>query len=455
LSKPVTARKLFGTDGIRGTANRPPMTAETALRLGLAAGGYFTRGDHRHRVVIGKDTRLSGYMLEPALTAGFVAMGMDVILLSPLPTPGVALLTRSLRADIGVMVSASHNPYQDNGIKLFGPDGYKLSDEIELAIEQRMREGCDEGLAAPDMLGRATRMDSARERYVEALKMALPRGMTLDGLRIVIDCAHGAAYGVAPKVLWELGAEVIPIGVQPNGFNINAECGSTAPQAMQEAVREHGAHLGVALDGDADRLVLADERGELIDGDQLLALLAGHWQAEGQLRGGAVVATAMSNLGLERHLESLGLQLQRTQVGDRYVVEQMRRSGCNLGGEQSGHIVMTDFATTGDGLLAALQILAIMCRQDRPLSEFGRVFTPLPQRLRNCRLGGGGRPLELSSVQACIDAAHARLGDRGRLLVRPSGTEPVIRVMVEADDDMLLDLVLNDVAGTIERHAQA
>ncbi len=455
MSKPVTARKLFGTDGIRGTANRPPMTAETALRLGLAAGGYFTRGDHRHRVVIGKDTRLSGYMLEPALTAGFVAMGMDVILLSPLPTPGVALLTRSLRADIGVMVSASHNPYQDNGIKLFGPDGYKLSDEIELAIEQRMREGGDEGLAAPDMLGRATRMDSARERYVEALKMTLPKGMTLDGLRIVIDCAHGAAYGVAPKVLWELGAEVIPIGVQPNGFNINAECGSTAPQAMQEAVREHGAHLGVALDGDADRLVLADERGELIDGDQLLALLAGHWQAEGQLRGNAVVATAMSNLGLERHLESLGLQLQRTQVGDRYVVERMRRSGCNLGGEQSGHIVMTDFATTGDGLLAALQILAIMCRQDRPLSEFGRVFTPLPQRLRNCRLGGSGRPLELSSVQACIDAAHARLGDRGRLLVRPSGTEPVIRVMVEADDDMLLDLVLNDVAGAIERHAQA
>jgi phosphoglucosamine mutase len=279
--------------------------------------------------------------------------------------------------------------------------------------------------------------------------------MTLDGLRIVIDCAHGAAYGVAPKVLWELGAEVIPIGVQPDGFNINAECGSTAPQAMQEAVRKHGAHLGVALDGDADRLVLADERGELIDGDQVLALLAGHWQAEGQLRGDAVVATAMSNLGLERHLESLGLQLQRTKVGDRYVVEQMRRSGCNLGGEQSGHIVMTDFATTGDGLLAALQILAIMCRQDRPLSEFGRVFTPLPQRLRNCRLGGGGRPLELSSVQACIDAAHARLGDRGRLLVRPSGTEPVIRVMVEADDDMLLDLVLNDVAGTIERHAQA
>jgi phosphoglucosamine mutase len=294
LSKTASARKLFGTDGIRGTANRAPMTAEMALRLGLAAGAHFTRGDHRHRVVIGKDTRLSGYMLEPALTAGFIAMGMDVILLSPLPTPGVALLTRSLRADIGVMISASHNPYQDNGIKLFGPDGYKLSDAIELAIEQRMLEGGDEGLAAPDLLGRAVRMEGARERYIEALKATLPKGMTLAGLRIVIDCAHGAAYGVAPKVLWELGAEVIEIGTAPNGFNINAECGSTAPQAMQAAVLEHGAHLGVALDGDADRLVLADEHGELIDGDQILALLAGHWQTEGLLRGGAVVATSMS-----------------------------------------------------------------------------------------------------------------------------------------------------------------
>jgi phosphoglucosamine mutase len=453
LSKPTPARKLFGTDGIRGTANRPPMTAEMALRLGLAAGGHFTRGDHRHRVVIGKDTRLSGYMLEPALTAGFVAMGMDVLLLSPLPTPGVALLTRSLRADIGVMISASHNPYQDNGIKLFGPDGYKLSDAIELAIEERMLSGSDEGLAAPDLLGRAVRMEGARERYIEALKATLPKGMTLSGLRIVIDCANGAAYSVAPKVLWELGAEVIQIGTQPDGFNINAACGSTAPEAMQKAVLEHGAHVGVALDGDADRLVLADERGQLIDGDQLLALLANHWQAEGMLRGGGVVATAMSNLGLERHLQSRGLTLHRTQVGDRYVVEQMRSSGCNLGGEQSGHIVMTDFATTGDGLLAALQILAIMCRQEQPLSAFGRVFTPLPQRLRNCRLNGGKPPLETPAVQACIEAAHARLGNRGRLLVRPSGTEPLIRVMVEADDDRLLDLVLDDVAGAIERHA--
>lgn len=453
MSKSVTARKLFGTDGIRGTANQPPMTAEIALRLGLAAGGHFTRGDHRHRVVIGKDTRLSGYMLEPALTAGFVSMGMDVILLSPLPTPGVAMLTRSLRADIGVMISASHNPYHDNGIKLFGPDGYKLSDAIELAIEERMQANGDDGLATPDQLGRAVRMEGARERYIEALKATLPKGMTLAGLRIVIDCAHGAAYSVAPKVLWELGAEVIELGTQPNGFNINAECGSTAPQAMRAAVLENGADLGVALDGDADRLVLADERGDLIDGDQMLALLATHWQTEGMLRGDAVVATSMSNLGLERHLESCGLHLQRTQVGDRYVVEQMRRSGCNLGGEQSGHIIMTDFATTGDGLLAALQILAILCRQQRPLSEFGRVFTPLPQRLRNCRLNGGTRPLETSAVQACIDAAHARLGDRGRLLVRPSGTEPVIRIMVEADDDVLLDLILDDVAAAIESHA--
>ena len=452
MSKP-TVRKLFGTDGIRGTANRPPMTAETALRLGFAAGGYFTRGDHRHRVVIGKDTRLSGYMLEPALAAGFTSMGMDVTMIGPMPTPAVAMLTRSLRADLGVMISASHNPYQDNGIKLFGPDGYKLSDEIEAAIEARMLADGQEGRAAPDLLGRAVRMDGGRERYIEALKATLPRGMTLSGLRIVVDCAHGAAYAVAPKLLWELGAEVIEIGTQPNGFNINAECGSTAPKAMQAAVLEHGADVGVALDGDADRLVLADERGELIDGDQILALLAGHWQAGGLLQGGAVVATTMSNLGLERHLESRGLKLQRTQVGDRYVVEQMRRSGCNLGGEQSGHIVMTDFATTGDGLLAALQILAIMCRQERPLSEFGRVFTPLPQRLRNCRLNGGERPLETSAVQACIDAAQARLGSRGRLLVRPSGTEPVIRVMVEADDDALLTLVLDEVAGAIERHA--
>jgi phosphoglucosamine mutase len=446
------ARRLFGTDGIRGTANQPPMTAEMVLRLGLAAGRHFTRGDHRHRVVIGKDTRLSGYMLEPALTAGFIAMGMDVTLLGPLPTPGVAMLTRSLRADLGVMISASHNPYQDNGIKLFGPDGYKLSDEIELAIEEGMRGPSDEDLASPDQLGRAVRLEGARGRYMEALKASLPRGMSLEGLKIVVDCANGASYGVAPKLLWELGAEVIELGSNPNGFNINVRCGSTAPEAMCAAVLEHRADLGIALDGDGDRIVLADERGELIDGDQMLALLAQSWQVRGVLGGDGVIATTMSNLGLERYLEGRGLRLYRTQVGDRYVVEHMRRTGHNLGGEQSGHIIMTDFATTGDGLLAALQVLAAMGAQDQPLSSFGRVFTPLPQRLRNCRLNGG-RPLEEPSVQRCIEAAQLRLGGRGRLLVRPSGTEPLVRIMVEADDEVLLERVLSEVADLIERYA--
>jgi phosphoglucosamine mutase len=391
-------------------------------------------------------------MLEPALTAGFIAMGMDVTLLSPLPTPGVAMLTRSLRADLGVMISASHNPYQDNGIKLFGPDGYKLSDEIELAIEERMRGPLDAGLAEPSELGRAVRLEGARGRYIEALKASLPRGMMLNDLKIVIDCANGAAYGVAPKVLWELGAEVIEVGTSPNGFNINARCGSTHPQAMCAAVREHGADLGIALDGDADRVVLADERGELIDGDQILALLANSWQAEATLRGDGVVATTMSNLGLERDLHSRGLKLHRTQVGDRYVVEHMRTSGHNLGGEQSGHIIMTDFATTGDGLLAGLQILAVMHRQERPMSAFARAFEPLPQRLRNCRLNGG-QPLAQPEVRRSIESAEERLGERGRMVVRPSGTEPLIRVMVEADDETLLTAVLDDVAGTIERFA--
>jgi phosphoglucosamine mutase len=445
-------RRLFGTDGIRGTANQPPMTAETALRLGMAAGRHFTRGDHRHRVVIGKDTRLSGYMLEPALTAGFIAMGMDVTLLGPLPTPGVAMLTRSLRADLGVMISASHNPYQDNGIKLFGPDGYKLSDEIELLIEKGMLGPGDQGLASPDRLGRAVRLEGARGRYMEALKASLPRGMTLDGLKIVVDCANGAAYGVAPKVLWELGAEVIELGAEPNGFNINVRCGSTVPETMCAAVLEHGADLGIALDGDADRIVLADERGELIDGDQMLALLAQSWRQRDLLRGDGVVATTMSNLGLERYLESQGLRLHRTRVGDRYVVEQMRRTGHNLGGEQSGHIIMTDFITTGDGLLAGLQVLAVLRGQDRPLSAFGRMFTPLPQRLRNCRLNGG-EPLTEPSVQRCIEAAELRLSGRGRLLVRASGTEPLVRVMVEADDEALLEEILSEVGGTIDRYA--
>jgi phosphoglucosamine mutase len=445
-------RQLFGTDGVRGTANQPPMTPDIALTLGLAAGAHFTRGDHRHRVVIGKDTRLSGYMLEPALTAGFIAMGMDVTLLGPVPTPAVALLTRSLRADLGVMISASHNPYQDNGIKLFGPDGFKLSDAIELAIEERMRGFTHTERAAPDRLGKAVRLHGARDRYMEALKASLPRGMTFNGLKIIVDCAHGAAYAVAPQLLWELGAEVVSLGVEPDGFNINAGCGSTAPDAMCASVLEHGADLGIALDGDADRLVLADEHGEIIDGDQMLALLASGWARQGVLRGDGVVATMMSNLGLERYLEGLSLRLHRTKVGDRYVVEHMRSSGHNLGGEQSGHLIMTDFATTGDGVLAALQILAVMNRQNRPMSELGRGFTPLPQRLRNCRLNGG-RPLDHMDVQRCIEGATQRLNGRGRILVRPSGTEPLIRVMVEADDEQLLGEIIDEVGGVIERYA--
>jgi phosphoglucosamine mutase len=445
-------RQFFGTDGIRGTANTFPMTAEIALKLGMAAGSQFTTGSHRHRVVIGKDTRLSGYMLEPALTAGFIAMGMDVTILGPLPTPGVAMMTRSLRADLGVMISASHNPYQDNGIKLFGPDGFKLSDEIELAIEERMFDVDQTGLSAPDQLGRALKLEGSRERYIEALKGTLPKGMTLNGLKIVIDCANGAGYIVAPKVLWELGAEVIELGTTPNGFNINERCGSTHPDGLCAAVREHGADLGIALDGDADRLVLADERGDLIDGDQMLGLLASHWKSQDRLGSDTVVATIMSNLGLERFLESRGLVLHRTKVGDRYVVEHMRASGHTLGGEQSGHIVMTDFATTGDGLLAGLQILTAMRERDLPLSKLGRVFEPLPQRLRNCRLNGG-KPLDASEVQRCIEAANDRLSGHGRLLVRPSGTEPLIRVMVEADDESLLTDVLDEVSGVIERHA--
>jgi phosphoglucosamine mutase len=444
------ARQLFGTDGIRGTANQPPMTAEVALRVGLAAGALFTRGDHRHRVVIGKDTRLSGYMLEPALTAGFISMGMDVTLLGPLPTPAVALLTRSLRADLGVMISASHNPYQDNGIKLFGPDGFKLSDAIELAIEERMQ--APEGLAPPDQLGRAVRLEGARDRYIEALKASLTRGITLNGLKIVVDCANGAAYGVASKLLWELGAEVIEVGTTPDGFNINAGCGSTSPAAMCQAVVDHGANVGIALDGDADRLALADESGRLIDGDQMLALLATSWQKQERLSGDGVVATTMSNLGLERYLGGLGLRLHRTKVGDRYVAEFMRASGHNLGGEQSGHLILTDFATTGDGLLAALQVLAVMHHAEQPLSTLARVFEPLPQRLRNCRLNGG-RPLDHPEVKRSIEAATLRLNGHGRLLVRASGTEPLVRVMVEADSEVLLAQVLDDVGGMIERHA--
>ncbi len=442
-------RRYFGTDGIRGTANQPPMTPEIALRVGLAAGCQFKRGDHRHRVVIGKDTRLSGYMLEPALTAGFIATGLDVILVGPMPTPAVAMLTRALRADLGVMISASHNPYQDNGIKLFGPDGYKLSDAVEHAIEARMDADPASALAAPEALGRAKRLDDAEGRYIEFVKRSFPRDFGLEGLKIVVDCANGAAYKVAPTVLWELGAEVIPIGVRPDGFNINEGCGSTRPDCMREQVVAQGAHLGIALDGDADRLVLADETGALVDGDQLMALIAKSWQAEGRLKGGGVVATVMSNLGLERYLEGLDLKLLRTPVGDRYVVERMRADGFNLGGEQSGHIVLADYATTGDGLLAALQCLAVLVRADRPVSEAARLFEPLPQTLRNVRYQGAS-PLDAPAVEAAIAAGRDRLAERGRVLVRASGTEPVVRVMAEGEDDDLVRAVVDEIADAIE-----
>jgi phosphoglucosamine mutase len=437
-------RKLFGTDGIRGTANREPVTAETALKLAMAAGAHFTRGDHLHKVLIGKDTRLSGYMLEPALTAGFIAMGMDVTLVGPLPTPAIALLTRSMRADLGVVISASHNPFEDNGIKLFGPDGYKLSDAAEAEIERRMAQPAS--LAKPAELGRARRLDDAQGRYIEVVKSTFPKGMRLDGLKVVVDCAHGAAYKVAPVVLWELGAEVVQIGVQPDGFNINRGCGAVSPQAMQQAVRESGADFGIALDGDADRVIAADERGEILDGDQLMALVARSWHEAGRLTCGAVIATVMSNLGLERYLGTLGLDLIRTPVGDRYVVERMRQVGCNVGGEQSGHIILSEYSTTGDGLIAALQALAVIVQSGRPASEAGRPFRPLPQLLRNVRTASGAAALENSSVQSAIREGEAQLGPGGRLLIRKSGTEPVIRIMAEGEDPALVGQVVERIA---------
>jgi phosphoglucosamine mutase len=441
-------RKLFGTDGIRGTANAEPMTAETALRVGMAAARHFLRGDHRHRAVIGKDTRLSGYMIEPALTAGFISMGMDVILIGPMPTPAVAMLTRSLRADLGVMISASHNPYQDNGIKLFGPDGNKLSDAVEREIEAHVDNGVAAHLAPSGELGRAMRLDDAQGRYTEFVKQTFPRGLTLEGLKIVVDCANGAAYKVAPEVLWELGAEVIPIGVQPDGYNINKDCGSTATETMQSQVVAHGADLGIAFDGDADRVLIADEGGMLMDGDQIMGLIAGRWSSEGRLRGGGVIATVMSNLGLERYLDGIGLTLERTQVGDRYVVESMREKGFNLGGEQSGHIILGDHGTTGDGLIAALQVLAALVVSGGRASETCRVFEPLPQLLRNISLDGG-LALEDEAVQGAISAGTKRLGPKGRLLVRESGTEPLIRVMAEGEDAALINAVVDDIAAVI------
>jgi len=445
-------RNYFGTDGIRGTVNAYPMTAEVAMRVGMAAGRVFRRGDHRHRVVIGKDTRLSGYMLEPALTAGFIATGMDVILVGPMPTPAVAMLTPSLRADLGVMISASHNPHHDNGIKLFGPDGYKLSDTVEAEIEHMMENGLDEGLAAPAELGRANRLGDVEGRYIEFAKATVPSGLTLDGVKVVVDCANGAAYKVAPTVLWELGAEVVELGTEPDGFNINAGCGSTAPERLAETVGETGADLGIALDGDADRVILADENGRLIDGDQVMALIAESWRAHGRLKGGAIVATVMSNLGLERYLQGRGLGLERTRVGDRYVVERMRAGGFNLGGEQSGHIVMSDYTTTGDGLLAALQVLACVVRSGLPASEATHRFDPLPQLLRNVRFNGAD-PLERDGVQAAIEAGRGRLGGGGRLVIRKSGTEPVIRVMAEGDDEALIADIVGEICHSLEAAA--
>jgi len=447
----MTARKIFGTDGIRGTANAWPVTPEMAMRLGMAAATYFRKSDpRRHLVVIGKDTRLSGYMLEPALTAGFTAKGMDVVLFGPLPTPGVAMLTRSLRADLGVMVSASHNSYQDNGIKLFGPDGYKLSDEAELAIEELMTHPLDEGLASPPDLGRAQRVDDAQSRYVEIVKSTFPRKLRLAGLRIVIDCANGAAYKVAPKALYELGAEVFAIGDEPNGFNINREVGSTDTRAMADAVHRYRADIGIALDGDADRVVMCDENGRIIDGDQLLGLIAQSWKQQGRLSKKAVVATVMSNLGLENHLKGLGVALERTQVGDRYVVARMLEKGINVGGEQSGHIVLSDFSTTGDGLLAALQVLTVMVETGKRLSEVAHVFDPAPQKLVNRKFQGAD-PLSKKSVQDAIAAAEKALGAKGRLLVRKSGTEPLIRVMAQAETDDLVDEAVGGVLAALDR----
>jgi phosphoglucosamine mutase len=446
------ARKYFGTDGIRGLANGSKLTPELALRVGMATGLAFKRGDYTHRVVIGKDTRRSGYMIENALTAGFTAVGMDVLLLGPMPTPAVAMLTRSLRADVGVMISASHNPFADNGIKLFRPDGYKLSDSFEAEIENLIDADLSPRLARGTTIGRARRVEEARTRYVEYAKRTLPRDIDFTGLRVVVDCANGAAYKTAPEVLWELGAEVISIGVAPDGYNINDGCGSTAPGALIEKVKELRADIGIALDGDADRVLVVDEKGNEVDGDQLMAVIGASWHARGQLVGGGVVATVMSNLGLQRYLEGQGLSLERTKVGDRYVLEAMRGKGFNVGGEQSGHIILSDFTTTGDGLVAALQLLAVVKQEGKPVSEVCHRFDPVPQLLQNVRFQRG-KPLEDKSVRELIADAEARLGKTGRLIIRESGTEPVIRVMGEGDDAKLVSQVVNEIATAIGKVA--
>ena len=449
----AVARRIFGTDGVRGLANAGSMTPAQIMSLGIAAGRAFKNGAHRHRVVLGKDTRLSGYMIEPALTAGFAASGMDVFLLGPLPTPAMAMLTRSLRADLGVMISASHNPYHDNGVKFFGPDGYKLSDETELLIERYMSDGPGVGLAEPGDLGRVKRVDDAGARYIEFAKNTFPKNLSLEGLRIVIDCANGAAYKVAPTVLWELGAELKALGDDPDGFNINRQCGSTAPKAMQDAVKEYRADIGIALDGDADRVIIADEKGEIVDGDQILALIAKSWKKSGRLKGEGVVSTVMSNMGFERHLASDGLKLERTKVGDRYVVEAMRAKGMNVGGEPSGHVILSDYATTGDGLVTALQVLAVVAAEGLKVSAACRSYAPYPQLLENVRHSGGD-PLGAAPVKAAIAAAEKRLGAEGRLVIRPSGTEPVIRVMAEARDEKTVQSVVRDICAAISAAAR-
>ena len=445
-------RKLFGTDGVRGTANQYPMTADMALKIGAAAGRFFRNdGSNGHRVVIGKDTRLSGYMFENALTAGLTSTGMNVLLLGPVPTPAVGMLTTTMRADMGIMISASHNPHHDNGIKFFGPDGFKLSDEAEAEIEAMVF--ADIQLAQSINIGRAKRIDDGRFRYAERVKATFPQGQNLKGLKVVIDCANGAAHKVAPEVLWELGAEVIPVGVTPNGYNINENCGSTSPRTAAETIVSHGADVGICLDGDADRIMILDEKGNVADGDQLMALMAGRWADEGRLSGGALVATVMSNLGLERYLDGRGLRLERTNVGDRYVVERMRAGGYNLGGEQSGHIVMTDFATTGDGLLAGLQFLAAMIATGKKASELTKSFETVPQMLKNVRYSAGSDPLSAESVKQAIADAEGLLVGKGRLLIRKSGTEPLVRVMAECEDAALLEQVVDGIVAEVQTTA--
>jgi len=445
-------RKYFGTDGIRGETNSFPMTAEVAMKVGMAAGRRFLRGDHKHRVLVGKDTRLSGYMVENAMVAGFTSVGMDVVQVGPMPTPAVAMLTKSLRADLGVMISASHNKFKDNGIKLFGPDGFKLSDAVELDIEERMERDLTEVLADPEHLGRARRLEDAKGRYIEFAKSTFPTDLRLDGLKIVVDCANGAAYHVAPSVFWELGAEVVPIGVSPNGTNINDGVGSTATEAMCAKVVECGADFGIALDGDADRLLFADETGRLVDGDQLMALITTSWARADRLRGGKLVTTVMSNLGLERYLQSEGLGMVRTNVGDRYVVEHMRAHDCNIGGEQSGHIILSDFTTTGDGIIAALQVLGVIVRSGLRASQACALFEPLPQLLKNARFQADN-PLACPSVSKAISDGEQRLGQSGRLLIRKSGTEPVIRVMAEGEDERLIAQIVDEIVGLVEQAA--